>query len=182
MQAMKIQPSLIMSNSDPVLLIETVRPDDGRSESFWVALVITGVLLLGGLGILLRQEQTGVADTRPQLDLLQRQFLMELTIAADEIRFIATMNSDISINSGFIAWPLEQLLQEQLLPLFPGQAASAWQQLQPGCLLIQQPNSPVHFALVLQQAGSSIHYSTTSVHHPAPCETLLSWQRMDIQS
>lgn len=169
-----------MSNSDPVLLIETVRPDDGRTESFWVALVITGVLLLGGLGILLRQEQSPATDTRPQLDLLQRQFLMELTIAADEIRFITSMNSEVSTDTGFENWSLEQLLQEQLLPVFPGQSAKAWQQLEPGCLLLPQPASRIHFGLVLQQAGSSIHYAPADVPPPDHCETLLSWQRMDI--
>lgn len=164
-----------MLNSEARLLIETVRPDDGRHESFWVALVITGILLLGGLGILARQAQPVTADTQTELDVLQSQFMMELSIAAEEIRFLQTLNSDNNLPE------LQQLLQDELLPVFPGQSSSDWQQLEPGCLLLEQPVTHQHFALVLQPTGSSIHLLAADTPAPDHCKTLLSLPPMDIQ-
>lgn len=169
-----------MSNSEaqPLtdgLTIERVKPDNGREENRWVLLLTLTVLLLGTLGVLLRQTPVQMTKQQPELSLHQRQLLMELTIAADEIRFLALPEF---LQTGH--WPdRQQLLAEELLPVFPGQSAEAWQQPQPACLVLQQPSQTAAFLLLLQADTTHLYFTDQFTGTPASCDHLHHWLRMD---
>src|SRR5690554_6593990 len=139
MPATKTQPSLTMlssrsNSSDDAVEVEVVRPDDGRLESVWVALFIAAVVLLGALGIWARQTPATLADPSASLTTAERQLLLELSIAADEIEFMQGLLGEEALS-------LANLTQQALLPLFVGQDFQAWQTIEQGCFLLAQPNT-----------------------------------------
>lgn len=104
------------SERSVVSVIETVVPDDGKRESLWVWLLISAVLLLSALGIWLRQE---TLPHRAQVSLspVQSQQLMALSIARDEILFLADK-----------PWPAPERLEQLGLDLFAPSASHHWHQ------------------------------------------------------
>ena len=161
---MKTLPSLIMLSSKPIT-IEVVRPDDGRLESFWVALFILGVLLLGGLGIWARQEPKLLEDPSAILQPAQRQLLLELSITAEEIEFAGGVEG------------VE-------LPVFFGQKLPAWQEVASGCFLLHQPNASAAFLLAVQTEDLKTHhpvifFTPELLAMPDSCNQLATWLRMD---
>ena len=157
-----------MSNSSlkaKKVIIEVVRPDDGRLESFWVALFILAVLLLGALGIWARQQPVLVEDPSAILQPAQRQLLLELSITAEEIQFVGGM-------------------QGIELPVFVGQNLRAWQEVSSGCFLLRQPNSSAAFVLQLQiehlnTNHPAIFFTPELTANPHSCNELSTWLRMD---
>ncbi|SFX17344.1 hypothetical protein [Marinospirillum alkaliphilum] len=168
-----------MSNSDvaprqALPTVETVRPDNGRDENRWVLLLTLTVLLLGALGVLLRQTQAPMANLQPELSLHQQQLLMELAIAADEIRFLALPEFQ---QTGH--WPdRQQLLAEGLLPVLPGQSVMDWQQPEAGCLLLPQPNLSAAFLMRLQTDSIQLYF-TDHLTTPVSCDQLDHWFPMN---
>lgn len=157
-----------MSNSSlkaKKVIIEVVRPDDGRLESFWVALFILGVLLLGGLGIWVRQEPKLLEEPSAILQPAQRQLLLELSITAEEIEFAGGVEG------------VE-------LPVFFGQKLPAWQEIASGCFLLRQPNASAAFVLQLQSehldtSHPAIFFTPELTANPHSCNDLSTWLRMD---
>lgn len=152
-------------NSELSSSVEVVRPDDGRLESFWVALFIFFVLLLGGLGILARQEPALAADPSASLDQPQRQLLLALSITAEEIAFAGGVEG------------VE-------LPVFFGQKLPAWQKIASGCFLLHQPNTSAAFVLQIQTKELATHqtaifFTPELTAIPNSCNQLASWLRMD---
>lgn len=165
-----------MSNSSlqaEKVIIEVVRPDDGRLESVWVALFILVVLLLGALGIWARQQPVLVEDPSVTLNDPQRQLLLELSIAADEIAFMQDFLGDEVLTLG-------SLTEQVLLPVFAGQTLQAWQVISQGCFLLPQPQTAAAFALNLpENAPAEIFFTPKLVKLPNSCNQLSDWLRMD---
>lgn len=161
------------NSSADAVEVEVVRPDDGRLESVWVALFIAAVVLLGALGIWARQTPATLADPSASLTTAERQLLLELSIAADEIEFMQGLLGEEALTLG-------NLTQQALLPLFVGQDFQAWQTIEQGCFLLAQPNTSTAFALSLQAgAATAIFYTPELVHPPHTCNELSGWLRMD---
>jgi len=153
--------------------VEVVRPDDGRLESVWVALFIAAVLLLGALGIWARQTPATLADPSANLSTEQRQLLLELSIAADEIEFMQDL-------LGKEALTLANLTEQALLPVFAKQKSHAWQTISQGCFLLAQPKTTTAFALSLSaDEATAIFFTPELVNKPHTCNELSSWLRMD---
>lgn len=153
--------------------VEVVRPDDGRLESVWVALFITAVLLLGALGIWVRQTPVTLADPSASLSTAQRQLLLELSIAADEVAFMKDLLGEEALT-------LTNLTEQALLPVFVGQDSHAWQAISQDCFLLAQPKTSAAFALNLQaDTPTAIFFTPDLVQQPHTCNELSSWLRMD---
>ncbi|NLW04196.1 MAG: hypothetical protein GX029_03085 [Pseudomonadaceae bacterium] len=153
--------------------VEVVRPDDGRLESFWVTLFILAVLLLGGLGVWARQAPVTLTEPSASLNTAQRQLLLELSIAADEIAFM----EDIL---GAEELKLANLTEQALLPVFVGQDFEAWQAISQGCFLLAQPKSNAAFVLRLEaNTPPAIFFIPELIENPHTCNELSSWLRMD---
>lgn len=153
--------------------VEVVRPDDGRLESFWVTLFILAVLLLGGLGVWARQAPVTLTEPSASLNTAQRQLLLELSIAADEIAFM----EDIL---GAEELKLANLTEQALLPVFVGQDFEAWQAISQGCFLLAQPKSSAAFVLRLEaNTPPAIFFIPELIENPHTCNELSSWLRMD---
>ncbi|WP_417580650.1 hypothetical protein [Nitrincola sp.] len=105
-----------MSDVSVASVIETVMPDDGKRESLWVWLLISAMLLLGALGIWLRQEVVP-ERTHVSLNPVQSQQLMALSIAREEILFLAEK-----------PWPAPESLEQLGLDLFASSASQDWHQ------------------------------------------------------
>ncbi|HKM16467.1 MAG TPA: hypothetical protein VJY63_11195 [Marinospirillum sp.] len=156
---------MLNSRLNEPAMVDLVRPDDGRLESFWVALFIFSVLLLGGLGILARQEPALVADPSASLNQPQRQLLLELSITAEEIEFAGGVEG------------IE-------LPVFFGQKLPAWQEVSSRCFLLRQPNSSAAFVLQMQTEHlktnhPAIFFTPELAAIPNSCNQLDTWLRMD---
>jgi len=161
-----------MLNSKPVT-VELVRPDDGRLESVWVVLFIVLVLVLGALGIWARQTPVNLADPSASLNTAQRQLLLELSIAADELAFMKDL-------LGAEALTLDKLTEQVVLPVFMGQNQQAWQVLNPGCFWLAQPRANAAFALKLQvDVPPAIFFTPELINKPHTCNELSRWLRMD---
>ncbi|GLR63602.1 hypothetical protein [Marinospirillum insulare] len=165
-----------MSNSSlkaEKVIIEVVRPDDGRLESVWVTLFILGVLLLGALGIWARQTPALQDNPSASLNTLERQLLLELSIAADEIEFMQSFLDGESLT-------LESLTEQALLPVFAGQTLQAWQAIDQNCFFLLQPKTTAAFALSLpRNAPARIFFTPELIEFPDTCNQLSSWLRMD---
>ncbi|MDR9466876.1 hypothetical protein [Marinospirillum sp.] len=165
-----------MSNSDAPY-VEVVQPDDGRHESLGVWTVILGVVLLGGLGVFLRQEAVKLETPRPHLDVQQRQLEMELSIALQEMEFLGFAAAEES------AARQQLLLQEEgLLPYFPGQSADDWVAVEPGCFYLQKPGSTQAFAFQFLNQGSHLYFTNQFTGVLPDCQQLDSWFVLDTAS
>lgn len=161
------------NSSADAVEVEVVRPDDGRLESVWVALFIAAVVLLGALGIWARQTPATLADPSASLTTAQRQLLLELSIAADEIEFMQGLLGEEALT-------LTNLTQQALLPLFVGQDFQAWQAISQGCFLLTQPKSSAAFVLRLEaNTPPAIFFIPELIENPHTCNELSSWLRMD---
>jgi hypothetical protein len=165
-----------MSNSETPY-VEVVQPDDGQYESLGVWLLILGVVLLGGLGVFLRQEAAKPEIRPPQLDVQQRQLEMELSIALQEMDFLGFAASQESA-----ARQRTALQEEGLLPYFPGQSAENWIAVEPGCFYLQQPDSTLAYAFQFLNQSSRLYFTNQFTGVLLDCQQLDSWSVLDAAS
>lgn len=142
------------SGSSVASVIETVMPDDGKRESLWVWLLISAVLLLSALGIWVRQE-TVPHRTHVSLSPVQSQQLMALSIAREEIQFLAEK-----------PWPAPEELEQLGLELFVPSASHRW----------HQPGDDCYQWISSQQAGDFLLRISDGVifYHPGEASLLSS--------
>ena len=158
---------------DKNLTIEVVRPDDGRLESFWVVVFIMAVVLLGAVGVYARQQPETLADPSAILDSKQRQLLLELSIAVDEIHFMKEISGKTEIL-------FENLIEQGALPTFVGQSIQAWTSIDRRCFLLSQPNSAAAFALWLEtEDHTALFFTPNLTILPNDCRLLSTWIEMD---
>lgn len=149
---------------------ERVPPNDGRRETLWVMLTLALVLLAGATGIAWRQHTATVAAPHTELNLEGSRLLTELTIAAEEIRFMTPDGE---------AWPGLDELSESGIPPFD-RPELVWQQPEAACYLTTEPTTGAAFALWLApQGGLFYHAGGEDLHH---CRDLAHWTQMDKSS
>ncbi|KGK43188.1 hypothetical protein LH51_01845 [Nitrincola sp. A-D6] len=154
-----------MSEVSAAAVIETVMPDDGKRESLWVWLLIAAVLLLGALGIWLRQE---VVPQRTQIALSpsQSQQLMSLSIAREEIQFLAEK-----------PWPAPESLESLGLELFASSSSHRWHQ--PGDDCYQWISRQHDGDFLLRISDAVIFYHPGEVELLSSCTPDEHWTLMD---
>lgn len=164
-----------MSSSEPgaetgCFTLERVPPDDGRRESLWVALAMLLVLGAGAAGIWLRQEAAEPPAAHLSLNREQTQWLTELSIGAEEIRFMAPAGGP---------WPEPAALAALAVPPFD-RPEYRWQQPAADCYQAVDPANLGDFALWLAPEGGIFFHAGDS-HPLTGCHELTSWTRMDNQ-
>lgn len=153
--------------------VEIVNPDDGRLESFWVVVFIMTVVLLGAVGVYARQQSETLVDPSASLDSKQRQLLLELSIAVDEIHFMREVAGNVELL-------LPDLIEQGTLPTFVGQPIQAWTAVDRRCFWLPQPNSTSAFALWLEtEDHTALFFTPNLTIPPNDCRLLSTWIEMD---
>lgn len=147
---------------------ERVLPDNGRQETRWVMLTLVLVLLAGVVGIQWRQQADPEPAAHAGLSTAGTRLLTELSIAAEEIRFMTPTGESL---------PSATRLGELGVPPFE-RAELDWQQPQPACYLTFDPDSGAAFALWLAPEGG-LFFAPRGASLPSHCRELAHWTRMD---
>lgn len=153
--------------------IELVPPKDGRQENVWVLFLVLLLLTAGALGVGWRHVPS--AAPTPHLighTPLDRQLMMELSIALDEIRFIYGMQQ-----GQHHALDASTLLAADLLPQDPT-GTSFWMEISENCLLLNRQGSP-SMLLYLEAADLALYqaeHPVSSLTHCPPASPL--WQQV----
>lgn len=125
---------------------QVVVADDGRRESLWVWSLILLVLALGATGIYLRQVPQVTSQDEILMTPSQSQQLVSLSIALEEIRFVASS-----------PWPSLDELVSLGVDLFVPTAEYLWHQPEAGCYQWVSLHQQGDFLLRLQDGAIYWH-------------------------
>jgi len=151
-------------------LVEVVRPDDGRQESFWLIGTISVVLLIAA--VVLQFNQTAVEPEKKHLslDVQGKAVLTALSIAADEILFLSDGEALPSV---------PELIEQEIPPFFDSNgtfASYSWIKPQADCYFGRSSNHVDKDFLVKVAHGDAHVYWREAGATTPDCQHLTQWQ------
>lgn len=151
-------------------IIERVKPDDGRQESYWLVASILIILSIASVVLQLNQAAAPTAQKHLSLNVEGKAVLTALSNAADEILFMSEGESLPSV---------EELMEQGIPPFTDGSgtfSAYQWQQPQPDCYFGRSNLSGAQeFVLKISADHSTVYWRETTELTPT-CSQLSQWQ------
>lgn len=142
--------------------VELVQPDNGKRESFWVATFVLLILVSGVFGISLRKESPLSSARVVDLSHQQSQQLVELSIALEEIGFVAQA-----------PWPSPDELAEMGVSIFLPSQSGRWHQPQSDCYQWISFNHQGDF--ILRLSDKRIYWHPNEVAPLSDCQLDSHW-------